>query len=40
MATIENLYTGDGTIVDRPFTFPYLAETDIKVSLGGVITTN
>ena len=40
MATIENLYTGDGSTVDRPFTFPYLAETDIKVSLGGVITTN
>ena len=40
MATIENLFTGNGSTVDYSFTFPYLAETDIKVSLGGVITTN
>ena len=40
MATIENLFTGNGSTVDYSFTFPYLAETDIKISLGGVITTN
>ena len=40
MATIENLFTGKGSTLDYSFTFPYLAETDIKISLGGVITTN
>ena len=30
MATIENLFTGNGSTVDYSFTFPYLAETDIK----------
>ena len=39
MATIENLYTGDNSTVDRSFTFPYLDSADIKVSLDGVITT-
>ena len=37
--TIENLYTGNGSTTDYSFTFPYLDTTDIKVSLGGVITT-
>jgi len=39
MATTQNTYTGDGTTVLFSFTFPYLKTTDIKVSLGGSITT-
>ena len=35
MATTQNVYTGDNTAVDFPFTFPYLKESDIKVSLDG-----
>ena len=37
--TIENLYTGNGSTTDYSFTFPYLDTTDIKASLGGVVTT-
>ena len=37
--TIENLYTGNGSTTDYSFTFPYLATTAIKASLGGVVTT-
>ncbi len=36
---IENLYVGDGATVLYSFTFPYIEETDVKVSLDGVITT-
>lgn len=39
MATIQNLYTGDGSTVLFSFTFPYIEEDDIKVSLDDVITT-
>ena len=37
--TIENTYTGNGSATDYSFTFPYLDTTDIKASLGGVVTT-
>ena len=37
--TIENLYTGNGSTTDYSFTFPYLDDSDIKVSIGGSITT-
>lgn len=39
MAVTENLYTGDGSTVLFSFTFPYLATTDVKVSLDGSDTT-
>jgi len=39
MATIENLYVGDGTTVLYSFTFPYIEEDDVKVSLDDVDTT-
>ena len=39
MAITENTYTGNGSTVLYSFTFPYLATTDIKVSLNGVNTT-
>jgi hypothetical protein len=39
MAVTENLYTGDGSTVLYSFTFPYLATTDVKVSLNGSDTT-
>lgn len=39
MANIENIYTGDGATVLFSFTFPYIGETDVKVSLDGVDTT-
>lgn len=35
MATTENNYTGDGSLQTFSFTFPYLEETDIRVSLDG-----
>jgi len=35
MATTENTYTGDGSLKTFSFTFPYLEETDIRVSLNG-----
>lgn len=35
MATTENTYTGDGSLKTFSFTFPYLEETDIRVSLDG-----
>ena len=38
MAT-ENTYTGNGTLTNYSFTFPYLEETDIKVTLDSVVTT-
>tara|TARA_B100000401_G_scaffold113084_1_gene73834 strand:+ start:4161 stop:6311 length:2151 start_codon:yes stop_codon:yes gene_type:complete len=39
MAVTENLHTGDGSTNLFSFTFPYLAQTDIKVSLNGTDTT-
>jgi hypothetical protein len=39
MANIENIYAGDGVTVLFSFTFPYIDETDVKVSLDGVDTT-
>jgi len=39
MATIQNTYTGNNSLVDYAFTFPYLKETDIKVTLDGTATT-
>ena len=38
MATTHNLYTGDGSTVLFSFTFPYLEDADVKVSLDGVNT--
>ena len=39
MATTQNTYTGDGTTVLYNFTFPYIDETDVYVSLDGTATT-
>ena len=39
MATTENNYTGDGSTVLYSFTFPYIDETDVYVSLNGTATT-
>jgi hypothetical protein len=38
MAT-QNTYTGNGSTTNYSFTFPYLEETDIKVTLNSVVTT-
>ena len=38
--TIENNYTGNGSTRLYSFTFPYLEDTDVKVSLNQVDTTN
>ena len=38
--TIENNYTGNGSLKTYSFTFPYLDNSDVKVSLGGNDTTN
>ena len=39
MATTQNTYPGDGSTTEFTFDFLYLEETDIKVSLDGVDTT-
>jgi hypothetical protein len=39
MATTQNTYTGDGSTVLFSFTFPYIAESDIKITLDGTSTT-
>lgn len=39
MALIENTYVGDGSTVLYSFTFPYISEADVRVSLDGVDTT-
>ena len=39
MAVTQNTFTGDGTTVLFPFTFPYLATTDIVVEVDSVATT-
>ena len=39
MAVTQNNFTGDNSTVLYNFTFPYLAQTDVKVKLDGVDTT-
>ena len=39
MAITENRYTGDGTTTSYSFVFPYIDETDIKVTFDDVLTT-
>ena len=39
MATTEHFYTGNNSTTDYSFTFPYLLETDIKVTLDTITTT-
>ena len=39
MATTKNTYTGNNSTTDYSFTFPYLKQTDIKVSLDNVVKT-
>ena len=39
MATTENLHNGTGSQDTFAFTFPYLKDTDIKVSVGGTLKT-
>lgn len=39
MATTEVFYNGDGTDVTFTITFEYLEESDVKVSVGGVLKT-
>ena len=39
MATTKNTYTGNNSTTDYSFTFPYLKQTDIKVTLDNVATT-
>ena len=39
MAITENRYTGNGTTTSYSFVFPYIDETDIKVTLDDVLTT-
>ena len=36
MATTQNTYTGNGSLTEYSFTFPYLEESDVRVSLDGV----
>ena len=38
MAIVQNLYTGNGSTVLFPFSFPYLEEAHIFVSLNGTLT--
>ena len=37
--TTENIYTGDGSTQLFPFTFPYIEESDVVVSVDGVVLT-
>ena len=39
MATTQNLYTGDGSTKNYSFTFEYLKQADVKVTLNTVATT-
>ena len=39
MATTKNTYTGNNSTTDYSFTFPYLKQTDIKVTLDNAATT-
>lgn len=40
MATTQTLYTGDGSTVLFSFTFPYLNQDEVKVSVNGTHTTD
>ena len=39
MATTQNTYTGNNSTTDYSFTFPYIKEADVKVSLDGTVQT-
>ena len=39
MANIQNTYTGDGSTVLFSFTFPYIEESDVYVSVDDVVQT-
>ena len=39
MATTQNTYTGDGSTTNYSFTFEYLKQSDVKVTLDTVATT-
>ena len=39
MATTQNLYTGNGSTTNYSFTFEYLKQSDVKVTLNSVATT-
>ena len=39
MATTQNTYTGNNSTTDYSFTFPYIKEADVKVSLDAVVKT-
>lgn len=39
MAIVKNEYTGDGSQVLFTFSFPYIDESNVKVSIDGVVTT-
>jgi hypothetical protein len=40
MAVVQNTYTGNGSTVLYSLSFPYLEQTDVKVSVNGTIVTN
>lgn len=40
MAVVQNSYTGNGSTVLYSLSFPYIDQTDVKVSVNGVIVTN
>ena len=39
MATTKNTYTGNGSTTNYAFTFPYIKQADVKVSVDNVATT-
>ena len=39
MATTQNTYTGDGSTTNYSFTFEYIKQADVKVTLNGTATT-
>ena len=39
MATISNSYTGNGSTTNYSFTFEYLEQSEVKVTLDGAATT-
>ena len=39
MATTQNTYTGNGSTTNYSFTFEYLKQSDVKVTLDTVATT-
>lgn len=40
MAVTQNTYTGNGSTVLYSFTFPYISESDVKVTINGTAYTN